>query len=441
MPTTAACPPRPALPALPLSPAAPTPRRRRPSQGQLVLPFLETLDALGGRATPGEVAEALADRIGLTAEERTARTFAGPARGEVPAWARTVRFIREKAKALGFVAAAAPGVWAMTPEGRDGLRNATPGMVVTVYVTDAGEALWATCESALRVLTPGYALALSSPPFPDLGNAKRNYAGQLDERAWHRWMLDVLAQVHGVLADDATLVLELGPRFVKGTPAHHSLYRERLYCALEDDLGFRAAQQFTWVSPTRPPSAAEWVCVRKVRAKSITSHVMAFVKGNPTWDTTQARVPYSAAMQQRLAAGGEARARVKPSGYAMKAGAFAQDNGGALPSDVLTLAHSASNDAYLRHCRAHGLTPHPARMPEGLAEQMIAMMTRPGQRVLDVFGGRGTVGRVAERLQREWTTIERAGTYVAGGAALFADAPGFADLLGCPGVPPHLVAR
>lgn len=43
---------------------------------------------------------------------------------------------------------------------------------------------------------------------------------------------------------------------------------------------------------------------------------------------------------------------------------------------------------------------HYATFPEKLVERMLLCSTKPGDRVLDPFGGSGTVGRVAIRLQR-----------------------------------------
>jgi DNA modification methylase len=43
---------------------------------------------------------------------------------------------------------------------------------------------------------------------------------------------------------------------------------------------------------------------------------------------------------------------------------------------------------------------HYATFPEALVKRMLLCSTKPGDRVLDPFGGSGTVGRVAIRLQR-----------------------------------------
>lgn len=55
---------------------------------------------------------------------------------------------------------------------------------------------------------------------------------------------------------------------------------------------------------------------------------------------------------------------------------------------------------------------HYAVMPEDLAEVCILASTKPGDMVLDPFGGTGTVGRVADRLGRSATLVELNPEYI-----------------------------
>jgi len=57
-------------------------------------------------------------------------------------------------------------------------------------------------------------------------------------------------------------------------------------------------------------------------------------------------------------------------------------------------------------------TRHPCQTPEALIERVIRACTRPGQVVLDPFGGSGTTGVVASRLGRGYVLIEKDGDYV-----------------------------
>ena len=99
--------------------------RPLPSQGQLLLPLLETLSAHGGDASPSVVADALADRFALTEEQRTAQVNIQSTGGTTSAWGRHVRWVRERAKTLGFVTSTSRALWSLTPAGKAGLRNAS----------------------------------------------------------------------------------------------------------------------------------------------------------------------------------------------------------------------------------------------------------------------------------------------------------------------------
>ena len=54
----------------------------------------------------------------------------------------------------------------------------------------------------------------------------------------------------------------------------------------------------------------------------------------------------------------------------------------------------------------------PNQHPEGLIERMILMSTNPGDLVIDMFGGSGTVHRVCKRLGRRSISIEISEEYV-----------------------------
>lgn len=58
-------------------------------------------------------------------------------------------------------------------------------------------------------------------------------------------------------------------------------------------------------------------------------------------------------------------------------------------------------------------TEHPCQFPEAMIERVIRACTRPDALVLDPFAGSGTVGRVARRLGRQATLIERNPAYLA----------------------------
>ena len=54
---------------------------------------------------------------------------------------------------------------------------------------------------------------------------------------------------------------------------------------------------------------------------------------------------------------------------------------------------------------------HPNQHPEALIERIVRMSTKPGDLVIDLFGGTGTVNRVCQRLGRNCIGIEISQTY------------------------------
>jgi site-specific DNA-methyltransferase (cytosine-N4-specific) len=103
----------------------------------------------------------------------------------------------------------------------------------------------------------------------------------------------------------------------------------------------------------------------------------------------------------------------RPSGHDIS-NKFGVDNQGAIPSNLLTIANTESNSAYLRRCKEAGIKPHPARFPAPFAKFFIEFLTDKGDLVLDPFAGSNTTGYVAERLQRRWIAIDNELEYLLG---------------------------
>ena len=55
---------------------------------------------------------------------------------------------------------------------------------------------------------------------------------------------------------------------------------------------------------------------------------------------------------------------------------------------------------------------HPAAFPESLVERVLSVYTEPGDLVLDPFAGSGTVGVVAQRMDRRFLLVEKEPGYV-----------------------------
>lgn len=198
--------------------------------------------------------------------------------------------------------------------------------------------------------------------------------------------------------------------YTRGRPCL-STYVERLIVRLEDTLGLGLAGRFTWDKGDAVlPAPAEWVNVRRCAVKSATEHLLHFAVdagGRTRANNRRILVPYSERMERVIAKGGESAA-VRPSGHALRAGSFAADNGGAIPTNIIRASTTASNDAYHRGCKALGIPRHPARFPNAIPNFFIRYLTDSvDHMVADIFGGSGTTAEEAERLDRPWFLVER----------------------------------
>jgi site-specific DNA-methyltransferase (cytosine-N4-specific) len=112
----------------------------------------------------------------------------------------------------------------------------------------------------------------------------------------------------------------------------------------------------------------------------------------------------------------------RPSGHDISS-RFGQDNGGAIPSNLLDIPNTESNSQYLRSCAKLGVEGHPARFPQRLPEFFIRFLTNPGDLVLDIFAGSNTTGSAAERLGRKWLAFDLDRTYLAASSFRFLSEP------------------
>lgn len=260
-------------------------------------------------------------------------------------------------------------------------------------------------------------LIVTSPPFGLLRS--KAYGGEPASK-YLDWFEPFAREFHRVLRPDGSLVIDIGGSWNRGTPTR-SLYHFRLALLLCDVLGFHLAQELYWYNPTKLPTPAEWVTIRRVRVKDAVN-VVYWLSPTPWPRVSNRRVltPYSDSMRHLIQHGYTPGQR--PSGHAISS-QFQRDNGGAIPPNLITVANTESNGAYLRHCREHDLPVHPARFPAELPEFFVRMLTEEGDAVLDPFAGSCVTGEVCERLGRRWTCVEVLEDYLSGARARFDQPP------------------
>lgn len=258
-------------------------------------------------------------------------------------------------------------------------------------------------------------LVFTSPPFPL--NRKKKY-GNLQGKAYLAWLAGLAPGLKKLLAPTGSIVIEVGNAWEPGIPTMSTLSLEAL-------LRFRArgrlylCQQFICYNPNRLPSPAQWVNVERQRLKDAHTHVWWMSRvPRPKADNRQVLQPYSEAMKNLL----ERRsynAGQRPSEHNIGEESFLKDNGGAIPSSVLTISNTRSQDPYLSYCRKEGIEHHPARMPIELADFFIRLLTETGDLVYDPFAGSNTTGAAAEHLKRRWLATELEEQFIRGSRGRF----------------------
>ena len=386
-----------------------------PSQSKMLLPMLSVIEEERGKATTKVLYEGVKQRLGLDEEVRQGRITIKSK--SVNVFERSVRWTQQKARSLGYTKQAGKDRWALTEDGRQALTKSSPGLVVTVWVTDAGQALWGDCQDAVGMLgEKSVNLIMTSPPYP-LESRQKDY-GNKTGQGYLDWMLKLADQWGKVLTEDGSLVLNLADTWTKGAPCL-SLYQERLLVALHDKGGWHLCQRLQWYNPARLPSPAAFVTVRRIRVKPAVEQLFWLSRSkNPYADNRAVQQEYGQGMRDAIKAGGQAAAS-HPSGHELTQGAFGKDNGGSIPPNLIIAANTASNDPYTVRCKSAGLPVHPARFPRTVPDFFIKLLTRRDDLVLDPFAGSCTVAEAAERLGRRWIACDQVLEYIRGGACRF----------------------
>lgn len=266
-------------------------------------------------------------------------------------------------------------------------------------------------------------LIVTSPPF---GLVRKKVYGNVDSEDYLNWFRPFGEAFKRILKDSGSLVIDIGGAWIPGQPTR-SLYHYELLIMLCREMGFHLAQDFFWWSPSKLPSPAEWVTVRRVRVKDAVN-CLWWLSPTPWPKASNRRVlaPYSNAMKGLLKNG--YKAMIRPSGHDISEN-FAIDNGAAIPPNLIALPNTESNSFYLRYCKENKIAAHPARFPSALPEYFIRMLTNRGDLVVDPFAGSCVTGEVSERLKRRWICSEIVETYLSGALGRFKRKSQKSDLL------------
>jgi DNA modification methylase len=275
------------------------------------------------------------------------------------------------------------------------------------YETEHGAAYVGDAIDLLRLIPSSQIdLIMTSPPFAL--QRKKEYGNPAPEE-YVNWFLPFADEFWRVLKEEGSLVIHIGGSWQKGKPVR-ALYHIELLMRLCER--FYLAQEFYWFNPSKLPTPAEWVTVRRIRAKDAVDPVWWLSKSPfPKANNRNVLKEYSSSMLELLEKG--YRAKLRPSGHNIST-KFQRNLGGAIPPNLLIIPNTDSNSYYFKACKSAGLKPNPARYPTKLPEFFIRFLTEENDVVLDPFGGSNATGEAAERWGRSWICFEINEEYLKG---------------------------
>ena len=280
-----------------------------------------------------------------------------------------------------------------------------------LYCTRKGKAIIGDSLELMKELPDNSInLVITSPPFA-LSRPKEY--GNKNQEEYIDWILKFTKEVKRVITLDGSFVIDLGGAYQKGIPIR-SLYNYRLLIRMCDEQGWKLAEEFFWHNPSKLPSPIEWVNKRKIRAKDSVNTVWWLSKSDfPKSDVKKVLTEYSDRMKKLIEDSSKYYTpKKRPSGHDISE-SFGNDNGGAIPSNLLQIPNTESNSQYLKYCKYLEIKGHPARFPSKLPEFFIKLLTDENDLVLDIFAGSNTTGWAAQQLNRKWLAFELNHQYLA----------------------------
>lgn len=288
------------------------------------------------------------------------------------------------------------------------------------YSTKLGKCIFGNIEdilneSSFQEYKGKVNLIFTSPPFPL--NRKKKY-GNLNGDEYIEWLSKITTSLKDYLADDGSLVIEIGNSWEKNEPVMSTLPIETLL-SIKTKGNFKLCQQFVWFNTAKLPSPVQWVNIERIRVKDSFTTIWWMSKtANPKANNKNVLEEYGVSMR-KLFKTKKYNHGIRPSEHNIGEKSFLKDNGGSIPSNVLIAANTVSNSEYLKSCKMKGITPHPARMPNFIAEFFVRFLTDENDLVLDPFSGSNTTGEVSEFLKRKWLSIEIDEHYINGSKLKF----------------------
>lgn len=403
-------------------------RRTRPVQGDLFAPVLQAYMDEPVLSNDQLYARLVAAGH-LSPSELDAKTPVGRDAAPVNLAKRRIRWWQQDMKKLGIIERLPQerGKWKLAagrPADEDGemLTPAPPGVMLLGMSTRLGVAVWGSCLDVLGGLEQSIAVCVTSPPFP---LAKARAYGNVSESEWVDWICRHLEPVVKRLLPGGSIAVNISNDiFEPGLPSR-SLYRERFVLAMCERFGLHRMDSIVWANSSKPPGPYQWASRNRMQLNTGYEPIYVFCNDPLKSFASNQRVlqPHSAAHLRLIQGGGEKRARVNSDGaYRVRKGAYERPTEGRIPKNVLTFGHAAGDQRRLQKMsRQRGLPVHGASMPLALAIFLVQYLSRPGDLVVDPFGGTLTTAKACELNGRRWLACEIMAEYLHVGALRFVE--------------------
>lgn len=289
----------------------------------------------------------------------------------------------------------------------------------TVYRTEHGIMINGKCEDYIKEYASDGAekvnLIFTSPPFPLV---RTKQYGNMNGQDYLEWMKGLSISFRDILAEDGSIVIELGNAWEPHIPVQSTLPLEALL-TFKKAGEYYLCQEFVHFNPAKLPAPIEWVNKQRIRVKDAFTRLWWLsTTPKPKANNINVLEEYSKQMKKLLLSK-KYNAGKRPSEYNIGSYSFCKDNGGAIPANVLIASNTTSKDGYLRYCKEHSLSIHPARMPKELPAFFIKMLTDENDLILDPFAGSNITGYIAESLNRRWIGIEYDESYAVSSVGRF----------------------
>lgn len=374
-----------------------------------------------------ELYRKLVDDGHLKQDELDKKTPVGSAEVPVSLEKRRVRWWQQSMRHRGIIERVPNerGSWRLaagyTNEANDNkLTPAPPGVMMVGCSTDLGVAIWGSCLDVFGQLEDSIAVCITSPPYP---LAKARAYGNVSANEWVDWICRHLEPIVKRLLPGGSIAVNISNDIFKpGLPAR-STYRERFVIAMEDRFGLHKMDDIPWVNNSKPPGPCQWASKQRMQLNTGYEPIIVFCNDPLKSFANNQRVlePHSESHLKLIANGGEKHARSNSDGaYKVRVGAYANPTAGRIPKNVLTFGHSCADQRQMRKlAQAAGLPVHGASMPLRLAIFLVKFLSRPGDLVVDPFGGTLTTAKACETLGRMWMASEIMAEYILAGGYRF----------------------